>query len=313
MSKQRISIIMNCRNGEKDLPAALESVKNQTCADWEIVFWDNASTDQSAVIAQNFGPGLRYFRASTPTSLGAARNLAIQQARGDYIAFLDCDDLWRPEKLQSQLEQFEQNPRLGLSCTDTEISDGKKTIGRIFKRSAPKRGMVFEELIQGQWISMSSAMLSRKALDALSSEGKWFDDALELCEEADVFYRIAHDWETDFVDAPLTVWHVHGRNATFREFDKFADETRRILEKHRRLYPDYDMRHKEAAAILTERANFQEAISLWHSGQGKQARRLLLPQLSKARKYRLFWLASFLPPVFFNFLAKLHFASGSSN
>lgn len=309
MSQPKISIIMNCRNGERDLPAALESVRKQTCDAWEIIFWDNGSTDQSAAIAQSFGAGLRYFRASSPTSLGAARNLAIQQAGGEYIAFLDCDDMWRPEKLQAQLELFKNNPRLGLACTDTEIFDGKKTIGRIFQRSFPKRGMVFDDLIRGQWISMSSAMLSRKALDALDSDGSWFDETLELCEEADVFYRIAHDWEADFVTAPLTIWRMHGKNATFRDFDKFAEETRHILEKHRRLYPDYDQRHKDTAEILMERANFQEAISLWHSGRGKQARRLLAGQLGKARKYRLFWLASFLPASFFNLLAKLHFAA----
>lgn len=292
-----------------DLPAALESVKNQTCRDWEIIFWDNGSTDQSPEIAKNFGPGLRYFRAPAPTSLGMARNLAIQQSRGNYIAFLDCDDIWKPKKLEAQLELFQSNPKLGLACTDTEIFDGQKTIGRIFKRSAPLRGMVFEDLIRGQWISMSSAMLARQALDTLDSNGEWFDGSLELCEEADVFYRVAHDWEVDFVDAPLTVWRVHGKNATFQEFDKFAAETRHILEKQRRLYPEYDIRHRTAAQLLEERANFQEAVSLWHGGQGKRARQLLSRQLAKAPKYRLFWLASFLPPSFFNILAKLHFST----
>ena len=67
--------------------------------------------------------------------------------------------------------------------------------------------------------------------------GEWFDESLNVCEEADVFYRIAKTWELDHVDEPLTRWRVHGVNTTFRKFGQFADETLRILDKHRKLYP----------------------------------------------------------------------------
>lgn len=308
-----ISIIMNCCNCAKDLPAALESVASQTFSDWEIVFWDNCSTDKSADIAKAFGSRLRYFKAAEFTSLGKARNLALQQATGKYFAFLDCDDLWRPEKLALQLALFEKNPHLGLVCTDTEIFDGKKTLGYLFKRAQPKSGLVFEDLMKSQWISMSSAMLSRKALETIANEGNWFDERLELCEEADVFYRIAHDWELDYVNLPLTVWRVHGQNSTFRNFDKFADETLYILDKQRAAYPGYDREHGEIAQLLKERANFQKAVALWRQGKGNQARKLLVPQLNKAKKYQLFWLASFLPKSMFNTVARIYFSMSTKS
>lgn len=68
----------------------------QTFGDFEVIFWDNGSTDDSPAIAQSYGPKLRYFRGKTTVPLGAARNLALMRARGRYLAFLDCDDLWRP-------------------------------------------------------------------------------------------------------------------------------------------------------------------------------------------------------------------------
>ena len=189
-----VSIIMNCLNCEKDLPFALASVKEQTFTDWEIIFWDNGSTDTSAEIAKKFGSKLRYFKSSETVSLGAARNLAINEAKGEFIAFLDCDDLWKKEKLAKQLELFRKNPKTGLVCTDTEIFDGKRILGKMFDSGKPAKGHVFDELMQRQWISMSSAMVRKKALDNLlipSNEivPQWFDSRFNLCEEADVFYR----------------------------------------------------------------------------------------------------------------------------
>ena len=77
-----VSVIMNCLNGEKYLREAIETVYAQTYSNWEIIFWDNASSDGSAAVAQSYRDGrLRYFRGDTTVPLGHARNLAIQQSR----------------------------------------------------------------------------------------------------------------------------------------------------------------------------------------------------------------------------------------
>lgn len=307
----KVSVIMNCLNAEKYLDSALASVRAQTFQDYEIVFWDNGSTDKSADIAKAFGPRLRYFKAGETVPLGAARNLAIAQAKGDYLAFLDCDDVWRPTKLEKQIALFANNPKLGLVCTDTEIYDGAHVLNTVFSQTEPAHGKVFAELMQRQWISMSSALVSREALNASRDPkaiGGWFDENLHVCEEADVFYRIAHDFELDYVDEALTVWRVHGNNSTFDQFGQFATETRAILAKHQRLYPNYNQEYGEVVATLTRRADFQEAITVWRQGKGSLSRKLVRPYLNQGRKYRIFWFASFLPGSLFNLFAKLYFA-----
>ncbi|MBD5539254.1 MAG: glycosyltransferase [Desulfovibrio sp.] len=311
-----VSVIMNCLNCGRDLPAALESVRRQTFQDLEIIFWDNGSTDDSAVIARAYGAQLRYFRGAETVPLGAARNLALAEARGRYVAFLDCDDLWRPAKLEKQVALFETNARVGLVCTDTEIVDGRRVLARVFAQSAPGRGMVFAELMARQWISMSSAMLRREALESVACgpadgegcTGRWFDESLNVCEEADLFYRIAHDWELDYIDEPLTVWRVHGGNTTFRKFGQFADETLCILEKHRRLYPGYDADHAELVALLTRRAAFQKGVALWREGRNAEAREVVRPWRASSPKYRLFWAATYLPGSCFDVAARAYFA-----
>ena len=317
MNAPAVSVIMNCLNSSRDLREAMDSLMAQTFTDFEVVFWDNCSTDESPAIAQSYGEKVRYFRGESIVPLGEGRNLALAQARGRYLAFLDCDDLWKPTKLERQVSLFEANPRVGLVCTDTEIFDGRRVIKRLFAETSPERGMAFAALMQRQWISMSSAMVSREALTSLSAQkissgqginGGWFDQSLNVCEEADVFYRIAHDWELDHVDEPLTLWRVHGANTTFRKFGQFADETLRILEKHRALYPGYDKQYAQLVELMTRRAGFQKAVALWREGHNGAAREAVRPWRNSGLKYKLFWWASYLPGVFFDIAARLYFA-----
>ena len=159
---------------------------------------------------------------------------------------------------------------------------------------------------------MSSAMVRRTALASLTKtsawNGGWFDETLNVCEEADVFYRISAKWKLDYVDQPLTTWRIHTRNTTFAKYGLFATETRKILEKLRQLMPNFSVEYADLVELLTERANFQEAVDLWHRGFGKAARALLGQHKLKSPKTKLFWLCTFLPGSWFDLLAKVYFA-----
>ena len=97
-----VSILMNCLNGARYLREALDSVTAQTFTDWEVIFWDSNSTDASVAIAKSYGPKIRIFRGPI-VSLGMARNWALANARGTYLAILDCDDVWPPTHLATLL------------------------------------------------------------------------------------------------------------------------------------------------------------------------------------------------------------------
>src|SRR4030067_1382955 len=114
----KVSIIMNCLNSAQYLREAIDSIYAQTFHDWEIIFWDNASSDDRPAIAKSYNTRLRYFRNPTTVPLGQARNMALREARGEYIAFLDCDDRWLPTKLGKQIPLFAANPRAGLVFSD---------------------------------------------------------------------------------------------------------------------------------------------------------------------------------------------------
>lgn len=112
-----VSVIMHCLNCEKYRRDALNSAYTQTYPHGEIIFWDNASTDGSREIAQSYDNRLRYFQGDETIPLGAARHKALEQAQGEYSAFLDCDDVWMPEKLEKPPPLFD-NPDVGVVCCD---------------------------------------------------------------------------------------------------------------------------------------------------------------------------------------------------
>ena len=107
MQNNLVSIIMNCHNGEKYLPEALESILNQSHINWELIFWDNCSKDGSKKIIKSFkDKRIKYFLAKKFTNLHKARNLALKKAKGKYVSFLDCDDLLLEDKLLLQVDMI---------------------------------------------------------------------------------------------------------------------------------------------------------------------------------------------------------------
>ena len=105
-SKGLVSVIMNCHNGEAFLREAIQSVLKQKYKKWELIFWDNNSRDASAQIFKSYkDKRLKYYFRKKKVSLYESRNSAIKKAKGEFIAFLDQDDIWLPNKLFLQINK----------------------------------------------------------------------------------------------------------------------------------------------------------------------------------------------------------------
>ena len=154
---------MNCFNGERFLNEAIDSVYSQTYDNWEIIFWDNASTDRSSLIAKNYDERLKYFLAVKNAHLGFARNLALNEAKGKYISFLDCDDIYLPSKIKSQVEDMESS--------QAELSYGSwikiNSKGEIIKKHKIKefKGESFLRLIQKYDVNFQTLMINKELIN----------------------------------------------------------------------------------------------------------------------------------------------------
>ncbi len=126
-SKPLVSIVMNCYNGEKYLRDSLKSIISQTYENWELIFWDNLSSDNSKKILREFSNSkIKYFKSEKFINLYKARNLAINQCNGDYICFLDTDDLWVKNKLEKQLNFLKINNEFKIVYSNYYILNEKK-------------------------------------------------------------------------------------------------------------------------------------------------------------------------------------------
>ena len=180
-----VSIIMNCLNGEKYLALAIDSIKAQTYQNWEIIFWDNASTDDSANIAKQCGEKLKYFKGDKTIPLYAARNKALEKCNGDFIAFLDCDDLWHPLKLEKQVECAKKfNAPLVYTGYRWIDQNGKQTA---IVEVSDKIGNLLIDNLKQHRIGILTAMVNARFI---REYGIQFDDSLNYCGDALFFYRI---------------------------------------------------------------------------------------------------------------------------
>ena len=231
----KVSIIMNCYNCSKYLREAIDSVYAQTFTNWEIIFWDNASTDNSSNIAKSYDAKLRYFCSDKTTPLGNARNLAVQQARGEYIAFLDCDDLWLPEKLKYQVDLLDNKPELMLVFSNDYIVDHMGNILKsAFDNQKPERGNVFIELLLSRnFIQLLTVIIRKKVLDEVGL----FNSNYKSAEEYDLFLKITYLHPIDYVDMPLAKYRLHEINLS-RNLSIGIKEDLEIMDEWSKKYPE---------------------------------------------------------------------------
>lgn len=130
-----VSIVMPNYNSEKYLKATIESVLAQTYTNWELLFVDDCSTDNSLEIVRSYSDSrIKILQNEQNSGAAVSRNYALREAKGKWIAFLDSDDLWKPEKLERQLAYMQDNG-ISFSYTDYEVIDENNKIISTFKPS----------------------------------------------------------------------------------------------------------------------------------------------------------------------------------
>ena len=160
---------MNCYNGQEFLKHSIESVISQTYKNWELIFWDNKSTDNSSKILKKYkDKRIKYFYAKKKTTLYEARNLAIKKSKGEFIGFLDVDDFWIKNKLELQVPLFQEN-KVGLVYSNFyKLYKNKKKLA--YKNDLPS-GKVTRQIIKNYQIGILTVMLRKSFLN----KNKLFD------------------------------------------------------------------------------------------------------------------------------------------
>lgn len=227
-----ISIIIPVYNGKKFIAEAINSVLRQTHKDYEIIVVDDGSTDDSGKVLEQFGDKIRYFYQQNK-GISSARNMAIKEAKGEYIALLDQDDVWYPRRLEKQIEVFKIKPDTGMVYSTCYCINEKNEI--LYKLPYNHKlcsGWVFKDLIFETFIPVPTVLIKKSVLDEVG----FFNEKYSYAEESELFLRISRLYKIECIDEPLAAYRIHCQNLS-RNKEKNLDEDIMLKEEMMKIYP----------------------------------------------------------------------------
>ena len=259
-----VSVIIHTYNNEKFIAETVESVLNQTYKDYEIIVVDDGSEDGTRDALIPYMQKIRYHYKENG-GIASAKNAGISLSETEFVAFLDHDDLWVPDKLQLQMEHFNENPQIGLVYAKyTSFRDGKEL------RTKPEKGYsgwIFKELLAKSFIQTSTVVVKRECLDAVGP----YDETFSLGDEYDMFLRIAQKFQCGFVDKGLTRYRVHDTNASNNDF-LFDNENLGVYKKIYNNFTDLDGVEKKILRKRIARYSMKVAEGLYTQGKLEESK-----------------------------------------
>ena len=195
-----VSVIIPTFNRSQKVLRALASVLYQTFRDYEVVVVNDGSTDGTERALEPFFPNIRYLLHTNNRGVSAARNSGIRISTSPFLAFLDSDDYWLPEKLSTQVAFFKSIPR-AVACQTEEIWRRRGRRVNPKKKHIKPSGDIFASSLERCMVSPSTVMLRRSLLDEVGL----FDETLPACEDYDLWLRIACRYPIDLIKTFLAV------------------------------------------------------------------------------------------------------------
>lgn len=236
MKKSFVSVIVPTYNRADLISKTIESILNQTYKNFELIIVDDGSTDNTEEVIRKFKDSrIKYTKTDHSGGIPARpRNIGIKKAKGEYIAFLDSDDMWLPEKLEKQIKVFQASNEIAMLYTRFRTIEGEIISNRIF----PENGMyksenIFKSIYLRNLIACSSVMVKRNVLDQVGLFNT--DPNLIAIEDADLWLRIALKYNIKCTDdLPLLIYRIHSQSIS----QGFKERTKRsiILRKRYKKY-----------------------------------------------------------------------------
>lgn len=277
-----VSVIIPTYNSAAFLQETIESVLGQTYSDFEIIVVDDGSTDETERVMQSFGTRVSYVKQENK-GVSAARNQGIKLARARYVAFLDSDDLWVPQKLAEQVPLLDEDPEIGLVYSDWAVVTEHGVAEPSFHSTRPgASGYVFNELVRTGFILTSGTVVRRSCLDEVGD----FDESLSVAEDYDLWLRICYRWKVAVVNKALVTkrsWDgslssdlpktALGRIALFkkalRDIPNMTARSRRLVRRQLALsYWDVGYDCFDRLLLKEARKNLVSSLTLdWRNGR----------------------------------------------
>ncbi len=230
-SYPNVSVVVPAYNAGHTIRRALASVACQTRPPLETIVVDDCSIDDTrSVVEQYDRVGIKLIRMEKHQGVAAARNIGVQAANGEVIAFLDADDEWLPIKLQKQLTWLTADPRLWfVSCDSDSISQSGTNLGNTYGGARIAAGSeAWKALLSSNFIATPSVVVWRRHLVALGG----FDESLKIGEDQDMWIRLAASGPLGYVPETLLRVHLRTNSLSRWSLEDLLDYTLPMIERH---------------------------------------------------------------------------------
>ena len=228
-NKPIISIIMNCYNGEAFLNEAINSITKQTFENWELIFFDNNSIDKSEKIAKSFKDSrIKYFKSDRLLNLYDARNLAVKKTNGDYISFLDTDDMWTKDKLEKQINFIKKNSNYKILYSNYYVlKNNEKKI--MYKNELPS-GFITQKLLDFYGIGINTAFIDKSIFEQYN-----FKEDLNIIGDFDFFIQTSKKFQIGYISDPLTFYRIHENSFTKKNYKMYINELSNWIRENEKI------------------------------------------------------------------------------
>lgn len=261
---RQVSIILPTYNRAHCIKRAVDSVLCQTYPHWELLVVDDGSTDNTEEVIAAYAASderVRYYGQSFNRGVSAARNEGIRQARYDYIAFQDSDDVWHEDKLEKQMRIFEENPDAGLVYCAVQGTKQDGSPVRIPDNSMERqflRGNLYQLLLQGNVIGAPAVVMRKEC--AVQCGG--FDETLSCLEDWELFLRIAKVYEIGYADEALVDADFHDGGVSSHAGGYFQARCQMIV-MHKRALLEYGLFNQvvERVFLMAKEAGVFEQVA----------------------------------------------------
>jgi glycosyltransferase involved in cell wall biosynthesis len=290
--KPEVSVVIPAYNAEKYLAETIRSVLDQTYNSYEVIVVDDGSSDGTLEVARSFEPRIKAL-AKSNGGPASARNLAIRNSRGAYIAFLDSDDLWTPDKLERQIALLENNPAVGLTYSEALMFTEDKGERKVGERIGFTLNPSFRSLLFGDYIPNSTVMIRRACVDKVGL----LNESRELIgvEDYEYWMRVAKHFKMVGIPRPLAHYRIREGNlmGDGSDINKGLNLSVAAIREIERLYPDLWQENQVDRQMLLAKLHVRAGFAWKRKGNWKQCAIKFKEALSHSSKPRVFrWIVA---------------------
>ena len=288
-----VNVVMNCYNCEQYLEEAIQSVLDQEYKSWEIIFWDNASTDSSSKIVKKYtDKRIKYFKGNKNVAVSQARNFALDKCNADFVAFLDCDDIWLSDKLSKQMPLFKNND-VGLVFSNSIFFKNNGYQRKNYNLFKPVSGDSFLSLLGRYHLDIETVIIRR---DILIKNNLYFHTNINYMCDAHLFIRVAYFSKTAYVPHILAKWRIHEKQISHLYYEEILSEYSLMYDDIFNMIDQKNLVHIKALEKAKAFLILKKAYFYWGKNGATSARKILKSNISFDIKSFLIYISTFIIP-----------------